>query len=123
MANPDGDRPDRDGPIILFVLEGTMKYDRFLLLVLVGVMCVSLAGCASTSKRAAMDDQTIAERIKASLESPMGPAGPFSIEINVYKGIVSLDGQVPSDAVKEQVMQTAHTTEGVQEIKSYLRVQ
>ena len=53
----------------------------------------------------------------------MGPAGPFSIEINVYKGIVEADGQVPSDAVKEQVMQTAHTTEGVQEIKSYLRVQ
>ncbi|HOJ61524.1 MAG TPA: BON domain-containing protein [bacterium] len=100
-----------------------MKYKRFMLFVMVGVVCVSLLGCATASRRTAMDDQTIAERIKASLESPMGPPGPFSIQINVYKGIVSLDGQVPSDAVKAQVIQTAHTTEGVQEIKSYLRVQ
>lgn len=98
-----------------------MNCQRFFFWFVIGVLCVSLVGCAST-KKVALDDQTIAENIKGGLEAPSGPQGPFKIDIDVNKGDVVLDGQVPSTAAKERAMEVAHVEEGVKDVKSFIEV-
>lgn len=99
-----------------------MKSSRFFLLATVGILAVSLFSCAGASKRTAMDDQTIANQIKAQLEAPTGPDGPFSIDISVKKGAVSLDGTVVNAGVKDRALEIAQTTAGVKDVKSFLVV-
>ena len=99
-----------------------MKNNRLLTLVLVGMLCLSVIGCASSSKRVVLDDQTIADTIKASLEAPTGPDGPFTIDILVDRGTVQLDGIVKNTAAKEKAIEIAHTTDSVKEVKSLIVV-
>ena len=98
-----------------------MKYHRLFCLLVVGVVSAGLMGCATT-KKTAFTDQDIANNIKAALESPAGPEGPFGIDIWVHKGSVTLDGEVPSQSSKEKAMQTAQSAEGTKDLKSFLDV-
>lgn len=98
-----------------------MKNYRLLTLVLVGMLCISVIGCAST-KKVVLDDQTVADAIKASLEAPTGPEGPFTVDIFVNKGAVQLDGTVPNTAAKERAIEVAQTADGVKDVKSFLVV-
>ncbi len=98
-----------------------MNCQKLLLLFVIGVLCVSMIGCAST-KKVCLDDQTIAENIKDGLESASGPKGPFKIDIYVNKGEVTLDGRVPNTASKERSMEMAHVEESVKDVKSFLEV-
>ncbi len=99
-----------------------MKNYRLLTLVLVGMLCLSVIGCASSKKRVVLDDQTIADSIKGSLEAPTGPDGPFNVDIFVAKGAVQLEGTVPNTAAKEQAIEIAHSSQGVTDVKSFLVV-
>ncbi|MDX9754675.1 MAG: BON domain-containing protein [bacterium] len=99
-----------------------MKLHRLLLLLLVVAMSVSFVGCASSQKKA-VNDQAIADQIKAQLESELGPEGPFSIDIFVDKGVVTLDGKVKDNAAKEKALTTAQTTQGVKDVKSFVIIQ
>jgi len=103
--------------------EDTMKNYRLLTLVLVGMLCLSVVGCASSTKKVVLDDQTVADTIKASLESQTGPEGPFTIDIFVNKGAVQLEGNVPNTAAKERAIEVSQTADGVKEVKSFLVVQ
>jgi len=94
---------------------------RFLLLATVGLITTAMLGCAGATKKTALDDQGIANQIKAQLEAPTGPNGPFSIDILVTKGAVTLDGQVPSAQVKDQAMEIAQATQSVKDVKSFLK--
>ena len=86
---------------------------------LAGVVSVGLMNCATT-KKITLTDQDIANNIKAALESPSGPVGPFGIDIWVNKGSVTLDGEVPNQSAKEKAMQIAQGSEGVKDLKSFL---
>ncbi len=99
-----------------------MKNYRLLTLVFVGMLCLTVIGCATSSKRVVLDDQTIANSIKAALEAPTGPDGPFTIDILVNKGAVQLDGTVPNTAAKEKAIEVAHSSEGVTDVKSFIAV-
>lgn len=85
-----------------------------------GVLTVSLTGCATQNARIA--DQSIADMIKADLEATSGPEGPFEVNVYVTKGEVLLDGSVPSNSAKEEAMDIASAQEGVKEVKSFLLV-
>lgn len=99
-----------------------MKFHRLVLAVAVLALCVSTMGCATTKKQT-MTDQQVADQIKANLEAPTGPEGPFKIDVFAHKGDVTLDGNVGSPAAKEKAMDVAHTTGGVKDVKSFLAVQ
>lgn len=86
------------------------------------VLSIALTNCATT-KKTTLTDQDIANNIKASLESPSGPDGPFGIDIWVNKGSVTLDGQVPNQMAKEKAMQIAQSSDGVKDLKSFLESQ
>ncbi len=96
-----------------------MIYRRLFLFITIGVLCVSVMGCA-TSQKVTVDDETIANQIKTELESPAGPEGPFEIDILVKEGTVQLDGEVKSIQAKEKAMELAQKTEGVKDVKSFL---
>ncbi|MGI6457244.1 MAG: BON domain-containing protein [bacterium] len=98
-----------------------MKSNKFILMAVTGVLVVSMIGCANTRK-VTMTDQQIADQIEAQLEAPTGPEGPFTIDIFVNKGNVTLDGTVPTATAKEQAMDVAHSTAGVKDVKSFLSV-
>ncbi|MBN2327568.1 MAG: BON domain-containing protein [Candidatus Omnitrophica bacterium] len=99
-----------------------MKNYRLLTWVLAGMLCLSVIGCASSSKKVVLDDQTIANSIKSSLEAPTGPQGPFVINIFVDRGEVQLEGNVPNTAAKEQAIEIAHIQDSVTDVKSFLVV-
>jgi len=99
-----------------------MKNYRLLTLVLAGMLCLSVFGCASSSKRVVLDDQTIANQIKDSLEAASGPVAPFTIDIFVEKGAVELDGTVASAAAKAKAIEIAHTSQSVKDVKSFIVV-
>lgn len=94
-----------------------MNKSSLSLLLVAGVLSVALIGCASSSKIA---DADIANGIKNQLESPAGPDGPFTVDIFVSKGEVTLDGKVPSASAKEQAISSAQSAEGVKTVKSFL---
>ncbi len=96
-----------------------MKHAKVFGMIAAGVLCIGLMNCAST-KKTTLTDQDIANNIKAQLESPSGPSGPFGIDIWVHKGSVTLDGEVPSQSAKEKAMQVAQSSEGVKDLKSFL---
>lgn len=65
-----------------------------------------MVGCASSKKKhMVLDDQAIVNEIKARVESPSGPPGPLSIDVDSYSGVVTLEGTVASETAKEQVVE------------------
>lgn len=100
-----------------------MKKQRLLMWMLVGVLTISLAGCASTSKKVVLTDEEIAMRIKNAYEAPSGPPGPFVIDIWVNKGVVQIDGEVPNNEAKLLAGEIAQGMDSVKEVKNYIRVQ
>lgn len=99
-----------------------MKLQRLVLLMVVVAFSVALVGCA-TSQKTVLSDQEIANNIKAHLESPAGPEGPFVIDVIVDRGVVKLDGKVKNAAAKAEAMDIAQQAQGVEEVKSFLVVQ
>lgn len=88
-------------------------------------LAIVLIGCASSGKKkqVAVDDQVIVDQIKAKIEAPDGPPGPLSIDVDSYKGTVTLEGSVPSEAAKDQILSIVkYEVEGVTEVRSFVEI-
>ncbi|MBI2338846.1 MAG: BON domain-containing protein [Deltaproteobacteria bacterium] len=99
-----------------------MNYRRFVFLLALS-LAVILAGCSSTQMRRSLgetiDDAVITNKLKTKfLKDKMVKA--FQIDIDTWKGVVSLRGRVES---QDQIYRAIEITEqqaGVKEVKSYL---
>ena len=79
-----------------------------------------VAGCGKTIGET-IDDTTITTRVKtAMLNDPA--VGGLSIDVDTYKGVVTLSGRVKTPAERDQAMALARKTEGVTEVKDALQV-
>ena len=79
-----------------------------------------VAGCGKTIGET-IDDTTITTRVKtAMLNDPA--VGGLSIDVDTYKGVVTLSGRVRSEAERERAVAVARQTSGVSDVRSELAV-
>lgn len=94
-----------------------------------GLFCaltLILAACAETSTDRStgqtIDDSVIATKAKAALiENPDTKA--YDIDLEVYKGVVQLNGFVGSTAEKQSAAATVQKVDGVTSVRNNLQVQ
>jgi osmotically-inducible protein OsmY len=78
------------------------------------------AACGKTVGQT-IDDTTITTRVKtAMLNDPQ--VGGLRIDVDTFKGAVTLSGRVKSGAEREQALKLARTVSGVTEVKDALQV-
>ena len=79
-----------------------------------------IAGCGKTVGQT-IDDATITTRVKsAMLNDPA--VGGTRIDVDTFKGVVTLSGRVKSQAEKDQAIALARRVNGVTEVKDAMQV-
>src|SRR3954463_5876708 len=98
-----------------------MRQSYFKSLVLALAVAVPLvSGCGKTVGET-IDDTTITTRVKtAMLNDPS--VGGLRIDVDTFKGVVTLSGRVKSEAEKQQAVTLARRVSGVTEVKDSLQV-
>jgi hyperosmotically inducible protein len=99
------------------------RYSRFTALILALTLAAPLAltGCGKTVGDT-IDDATITTRVKTSLlNDPV--VGGLRIDVDTFKGVVTLSGRVKSKDEEAQAVALARKIGGVTDVKSTLQVQ
>ena len=79
-----------------------------------------VTGCGKTIGET-IDDTTITTRVKtAMLNDPA--VGGLRIDVDTFKGVVTLSGRVKSESEKEQAMTLARRVSGVTQVKDALQI-
>jgi hyperosmotically inducible protein len=79
-----------------------------------------VAGCGKTVGET-IDDTTITTRVKTAMLNDAAVSGT-SIDVDTYKGVVTLSGRVKSQAERDQALALARRVDGVTEVKDALQV-
>jgi hyperosmotically inducible protein len=88
---------------------------------LAAIMTMPLvAGCGKTIGET-IDDTTITTRVKTSMLNDPAVGGT-SIDVDTYKGVVTLSGRVKSQAEHDQALALARKVDGVTDVKDALQV-
>ncbi|MEN3337925.1 MAG: hypothetical protein V7647_1601 [Acidobacteriota bacterium] len=85
--------------------------------------CAKSSGPAAVKPRAgAMDDAVVTTRVKTIfINDPT--IGAARIDVETFKGVVTLSGRVQSKAQEARAIELARTVRGVTDVKSNLQVQ
>jgi hyperosmotically inducible protein len=101
-----------------------MKKSRYitpLLLTLVLIAPLLLSACGKTVGET-IDDGTITTRVKtAFINDPV--IGGLKIDVDTFKGVVTLSGAVKSKDEEAKAMTLARSIKGVTDVKSTLQIQ
>ena len=96
-----------------------MNYGKRWLVALVLLVPLTVA-CGKTVGET-IDDTTITTRVKtAMLNDPA--IGGLAIDVDTFKGVVTLSGRVKSQAERDQAVLLARRTTGVLQVKDALQV-
>jgi osmotically-inducible protein OsmY len=88
--------------------------------VLALVLAVATVACGRTVGET-IDDTTITTRVKtAMLNDPA--VGGLRIDVDTFKGVVTLSGRVKSQPERDQAIALARQVDGVAEVKDALQV-
>jgi len=91
----------------------------FLALILIAPLLLSACG---KSVGETIDDATITTRVKtAFVNDPM--VGALRIDVDSFKGVVTLSGRVKSKMEEEKAIALARGTKGVTDVKSTLTIE
>jgi len=90
----------------------------FLLALLVAVPLT--VACGKTVGET-IDDATITTRVKTAMLNDQAVGG-LRIDVDTFKGVVTLSGRVKSQAEKDQAITIARRTSGVVEVKDALQI-
>jgi len=98
-----------------------MKQNYFKSLTLALVLTAPLLTACGKTVGETIDDTTITTRVKtAMLNDPA--VGGLRIDVDTFKGAVTLSGSVKSQAEKEQAIALARRVTGVTEVKDSLQI-
>jgi osmotically-inducible protein OsmY len=98
-----------------------MKLNRWKSLALTFVLLAPLTAACGKTVGETIDDTTITTRVKtAMLNDPA--VGGLSIDVDTFKGVVTLNGRVKSQAEKDQAIALARRVDGVAEVKDALQI-
>lgn len=96
-----------------------LSYGKSLILALALVIPLT-AACGKTVGQA-IDDTTITTRVKtAMLNDPA--IGGLRIDVDTFKGVVTLSGRVKSQAERDAAITLARRTSGVTDVKDALQI-
>ena len=79
-----------------------------------------VAGCGKTIGET-IDDTTITTRVKTSMLNDPAVGG-LAIDVDTFKGVVTLSGRVKSQAEHDQAVALARKVDGVADVKDALQV-
>lgn len=97
------------------------KLSRFKAFLLAIVLVAPLSAACGKTVGETIDDTTITTRVKtAMLNDPA--VGGMRIDVDTYKGVVTLSGRVKTQAEKEQALALARRIDGVVEVKDALQI-
>ena len=97
-----------------------LSYWKSLLLVMVLLTPLAGAACGKTVGET-IDDTTITTRVKtAMLNDPT--VGGLRIDVDTFKGVVTLSGRVKTQAEKDQAVSLARKIDGVTDVKDALQI-
>ena len=98
------------------------KLGRWTTTILAFVIAAPLvtAGCGKTIGER-LDDTTITTRVKTSMLNDPNINGS-TIDVETYKGVVTLSGRVKSQAEHDQAVSLARRVDGVSDVKDALQV-
>ena len=96
-------------------------FPTLLLLAITLVAPLLLSACGKSTGET-IDDATITTRVKTSLlNDPL--VGGLRIDVDTFKGVVTLSGAVKSAAEQNQAIALARKITGVTDVKSTLQIQ
>jgi osmotically-inducible protein OsmY len=98
-----------------------MKLNRWKSLVLTAVLLAPLTAACGKTVGETIDDTTVTTRVKTAMLNDPGVGG-LSIDVDTFKGVVTLSGRVKSQAEKDQAVALARRVDGVTEVKDALQV-
>jgi osmotically-inducible protein OsmY len=102
-----------------------MKKAHFapVVLLVVALICSACAKSdGGTSISGAIDDVTVTTRVKtAFINDPV--VGAARIDVETFKGVVTLSGRVKSKDEETKAIALARTVKGVADVKSTLQIQ
>ena len=96
-----------------------LRRSRSLLLALLVAAPLTI-GCGKTVGET-IDDATITTRVKTAMLNDKDVGG-LRIDVDTFKGVVTLSGRVANQAEKDQALAIARRTNGVVEVKDALQV-
>jgi osmotically-inducible protein OsmY len=91
------------------------------LLALVLLAPLLLGACGKTVGET-IDDATITTRVKTSFINDPN-IGALRIDVDTFKGVVTLSGRVRSKAEEQRAIELARQVRGVSEVKSALQIE
>jgi osmotically-inducible protein OsmY len=97
-----------------------LSYWKNVALALMIAAPIATIGCGKTVGEA-IDDTTITTRVKTAMLNDPGVGG-LRIDVDTFKGVVTLSGGVKSQAEADKAMAIARQTPGVADVKSTLQI-
>jgi osmotically-inducible protein OsmY len=97
------------------------KLSRVKTLILAFAVAAPLTVACGKTVGETIDDTTITTRVKTSMLNDPAVGG-LRIDVDTFKGVVTLSGSVKNDAEKQQAVALARRTPGVIEVKDALQV-
>jgi len=92
-------------------------------LLVAGMACVLLVGCRTNeSPEAQVDDMKIAAQVKEKLAQNIGLATVANVAVNSTNGVVTLSGQVDSDAQRSKAEDAAKGVTNVKKVVDNIQV-
>jgi len=80
-----------------------------------------LASACGKSVGETIDDSTITAKVKTELLNDPATGG-LRIDVDTFKGVVTLSGRVKSAAEQTEAIRVARKTSGVKDVKSTLQI-
>lgn len=90
-------------------------------LVLAIALAIPLTAACGKTVGQTIDDSTTTTRVKTSLLNDQ-QVGGLRIDVDTFKGVVTLSGRVKSQAEKDRAIMLARQTDGVTEVKDALQI-
>lgn len=99
-----------------------MKTNRLTAFLLAMVLALPLIGACGKTVGETIDDATITTRVKTAFVND--PAvGAMRIDVDTFKGVVTLSGRVKSKDEEAKAIALARTIRGVTDVRSTLQIQ
>jgi hyperosmotically inducible protein len=98
-----------------------MRQRRFTATLLALVLALPLFAACGKSVGETIDDATVTTRVKtAFINDPV--VGALRIDVDTFKGVVTLSGRVKSKAEEDKAIALAKSITGVTDVKSTLQI-
>jgi osmotically-inducible protein OsmY len=99
-----------------------MKLSNWKATLLALVLVLPMTAACGKTVGETIDDTTITTRVKtAMLNDPA--VGGMRIDVDTFKGVVTLSGRVKNETERQQAVSLARRTSGVVEVKDALQIE